>query len=58
MPIVFKCKCGRSFTAKPERAGKRFPCPGCGTTLQVPQPAAASATPATAAPPAEGAPSR
>ena len=39
--ITVKCRCGKQFKAKPEHAGKRFPCPTCGSTLEVPR---ASAT--------------
>ena len=51
MAINIKCKCGKMFKAKDEHAGKRFPCPQCGTTLQVPRPA--PGTPGGGTPPTE-----
>ena len=39
MPIEVSCGCGKRLRAKDELAGKRAKCPGCGTILQIPQPA-------------------
>ena len=47
MAILMRCRCGGQFKAKDEHAGKRFPCPKCGTTLEVPR--ASTPTPAAAA---------
>src|SRR5436305_13694484 len=41
MSIVVSCQCGRSFKAKDEWSGRRAKCPGCGTPLIIPTPAAA-----------------
>ncbi len=40
MPILVNCHCGRTLRARDEQAGKRCKCPGCGTLLTVPVPAA------------------
>ena len=47
MPIKVACKCGASFAAKDELAGKAVSCPKCKQPLRIPTPAAA---PAKAAP--------
>ncbi len=36
MSIEFNCECGREVRVKPELAGKRIRCPGCGNPLKVP----------------------
>lgn len=38
MSLLVTCSCGQSFRAQPELAGKRVPCPVCGTALQIPAP--------------------
>ena len=38
MPISLECKCGRSFRARDEAAGKRVKCPDCGAPVLVPAP--------------------
>jgi hypothetical protein len=50
------CSCGRQITTKPEWAGKRLKCPGCGTILSVPREEAPAPEPVAAepeAPPAD-----
>jgi len=34
--ILFKCRCGKSLKAPPEKAGKRAQCPACKEIVQVP----------------------
>ncbi|NQT88597.1 zinc ribbon domain-containing protein, partial [bacterium] len=34
--ISFDCKCGKRLRTRPEAAGKRVKCPGCGQPVQVP----------------------
>ncbi|MBI2480250.1 MAG: hypothetical protein HYV60_16940 [Planctomycetia bacterium] len=41
MPIKVACKCGASFAAKDELAGKAVSCPKCKQPLKIPSPAAA-----------------
>lgn len=36
MSILINCECGQTLSAKPEYAGKRLRCPGCGDAVQVP----------------------
>ena len=36
--IQLHCDCGQRLRAKPEQAGKSFPCPRCGSSLTVPWP--------------------
>lgn len=36
MAIEFSCDCGRQVRVKPELAGKKIRCPGCGNPLRVP----------------------
>lgn len=36
MPIEFDCSCGRAVRVKPELAGKKIRCPGCGNPVLVP----------------------
>lgn len=43
MPIKVACKCGASFAAKDELAGKAVSCPKCKQPLRIPSPAAAPA---------------
>lgn len=43
MPIKVACKCGASFAAKDELAGKAVRCPKCKQPLKIPAPAAAAA---------------
>lgn len=38
-----RCKCGKQFVAKPELAGKRFKCPGCGAVVAIPKQVASQA---------------
>ena len=33
--IAVKCKCGKAFSAKPELAGKKIKCPGCGDPIVI-----------------------
>ncbi len=33
---IFNCSCGRKLAARPEHAGKRTVCPGCGRKLTIP----------------------
>lgn len=33
--IAVKCKCGKAFSAKPELAGKKVKCPGCGEPIVI-----------------------
>jgi hypothetical protein len=40
MPIKVACKCGQSFAAKDELAGKQVKCPKCGQPLVIPKPQA------------------
>ncbi len=49
MPIKVACKCGQTFAAKDELAGKAVKCPKCGKPLKVP---AATKKPASVAAPA------
>jgi uncharacterized protein YxjI len=67
MPIQFKCgnpSCGKILRVKDELAGKVAKCPGCQTTIRIPEPAAnAAAAPApapraSAPPPMPPAPAR
>jgi dienelactone hydrolase len=37
MPMVVKCRCGQTFKAKPELAGKQVKCPACGGVFVVPK---------------------
>ena len=37
MPVVVKCRCGQTFKAKPELAGKQVKCPACGGVFVVPK---------------------
>jgi hypothetical protein len=37
-PVVIACSCGKRLKAKPELAGKKVKCPGCGGVLVVPKP--------------------
>ncbi len=55
MSIEFSCECGRQVRVKPELAGKKIRCPGCGNPLRVPAEGAADepAAPATKSPPAQ-----
>lgn len=52
-PVVVACSCGKRLKAKPELAGKKVKCPGCGGVLVVPAPKVPVATAPT---PAAGAP--
>lgn len=36
MSIEFTCECGRQVRVKPELAGRKIRCPGCGNPLRVP----------------------
>jgi len=36
MSLVVTCQCGRQFMASADLAGKRVPCPACGSTISVP----------------------
>jgi uncharacterized protein (TIGR00266 family) len=47
MSIEMKCNCGKSLNAPEELAGKMVKCPGCETTLQVPEFITAEAVPTT-----------
>lgn len=49
--VIVACSCGKRLKAKPELAGKKVKCPGCGGVLVVPALRAPVATDATAAPP-------
>ncbi|HJN11480.1 MAG TPA: hypothetical protein QF564_22555 [Pirellulaceae bacterium] len=42
-PIAVSCRCGKSFAAPPNLAGKRVACPSCRNPIQVPHPGAPSA---------------
>src|SRR5689334_11754078 len=44
MSIEVSCQCGRRFRAKEEWAGRRAKCPGCGSPLVIPTPAASEST--------------
>ena len=44
MSISFQCACGKKIQAPDSTAGKAGKCPGCGGTVTVPSPAAATAT--------------
>ncbi len=46
MPIVAKCPCGQSFSAKDELAGKKVKCPVCGQAFVVPRPERPAPAPA------------
>lgn len=39
MSILVKCKCGKQLSVKPEMAGKKGKCPGCGALFTIPGPA-------------------
>ncbi|MFM7846360.1 MAG: hypothetical protein ACKPEY_19305 [Planctomycetota bacterium] len=36
MPIVVTCRCGKSYSANDQLAGKSLPCPNCQAVIQVP----------------------
>lgn len=38
MSILVKCKCGKQLSVKPESAGKKGKCPGCGSLFTIPSP--------------------
>lgn len=39
MSLLLKCKCGKTLSVKPEMAGKKGKCPGCGALFTIPAPA-------------------
>lgn len=51
MPIPVACRCGKSFAAKDELAGKVIQCPACQQPLQIPAPGQQGARPAGGAAP-------
>ena len=53
MPIKVTCKCGKSFAAKEQLAGKAVKCPNCSQPIRIPQP---KQKPAAGRPPAAPAP--
>ena len=54
MPIKVTCKCGQSFAAKDQLAGKAVKCPKCAQPLRIPQPQAKPAAGQQPAAPAAG----
>ena len=42
--VQLHCDCGQRLRAKPDQAGKTFPCPRCGSSLTVPYPSPSPAT--------------
>lgn len=54
MPIKVTCKCGQSFAAKEQLAGKAVKCPKCAQPLRIPQPQQKPPAPQQPAPPAAG----
>jgi TM2 domain-containing membrane protein YozV len=45
MSILVKCKCGKTLSMKPESAGKKGKCPGCGSLFTIPSPNKREAVP-------------
>jgi len=37
MPIEIRCQCGQRVSADERKAGKRYPCPKCGASIEVPR---------------------
>jgi len=46
MSILLKCKCGKTLSVKPELAGKKGKCPGCGSLFTIPAPSKPISSPA------------